>query len=309
MITAIDDKFHHEGSDDPMWNESMWFGFSIPERNINAFVYAWHRPNMGLSCGGPALWDESGAHTYDCLFYDWNWMQATPRDAEATTFRLDNSFGIEAVEPLKTYDFVYDAHGCRLDLRWEAAIEPHTVGTDAEMTEAGKGHYEQHGRMTGTIELDGEVLKIDSGSCHDRSWGPRRLVNMPGGDFSWAVADDGSAFHVISFNDGPDNKVIGGYLFRDGVIGALVSGRRSVVRDSHARPLTAVVDAIDTLGRTLHAEAECTNCLDWHLYPDQFEWYCLAAWRFDGLLAYGDIQEFHPVREARQLIIDARGRK
>ncbi len=36
-LGAADEVFHPAG-DDPNWNESGWFGFSIPERDINGFV-------------------------------------------------------------------------------------------------------------------------------------------------------------------------------------------------------------------------------------------------------------------------------
>ena len=59
----------------PFWNESGWFGFNIPDRDINGFVYYFHDVRTGVSGGGPALWDPSGQEVYDCLFYDWRWHQ------------------------------------------------------------------------------------------------------------------------------------------------------------------------------------------------------------------------------------------
>jgi hypothetical protein len=36
-IGAADEVFHPAG-DDADWNESGWFGFNIPQRDINGFV-------------------------------------------------------------------------------------------------------------------------------------------------------------------------------------------------------------------------------------------------------------------------------
>src|SRR3954465_4706832 len=47
VLTPADDRIH-EGSDDPMWNESAWFGFMIPEFNLMGGVHFHHRPNMNL---------------------------------------------------------------------------------------------------------------------------------------------------------------------------------------------------------------------------------------------------------------------
>jgi hypothetical protein len=68
MTQPGDDSFHPRSST-PYWNESAWFGFMIPERRIDGWVYMWHRPNMGLSAGGAALWDPTFEDTYSCLLY------------------------------------------------------------------------------------------------------------------------------------------------------------------------------------------------------------------------------------------------
>lgn len=43
MLRPEDDSFHR-GSDDPWWNESAWFGFMVPERELSGYVYMYHRP-------------------------------------------------------------------------------------------------------------------------------------------------------------------------------------------------------------------------------------------------------------------------
>ena len=71
LIRPEDDYFHHgTRTDNPFWNESAWFPFHVPERELCGFVYMNHRPNMNFSMTGVALWDPSGEQTYDCLYYD-----------------------------------------------------------------------------------------------------------------------------------------------------------------------------------------------------------------------------------------------
>ncbi len=89
-IGEADEVFHPAGDDD-YWNESGWFGFSIPERDINGFVYYFHDVRTGVSGGGPALWDPSGEEPYDCLFYDWRWRQPPTGPLDFRDFRLPNS--------------------------------------------------------------------------------------------------------------------------------------------------------------------------------------------------------------------------
>ena len=44
--------------------------------------------------------------------------------------------------------------------------------SDTEMQFA-RGHYEQHHRATGTIEIDGDSTAFDGLGLRDHSWGPR----------------------------------------------------------------------------------------------------------------------------------------
>lgn len=81
MIRPEDDLLHRSanGADDPYWNESAWFGFTVPERTLTGWFYFYHRPNMGYTVGGVALWDPSGEHLWDCLHYDWGTTRQAPR--------------------------------------------------------------------------------------------------------------------------------------------------------------------------------------------------------------------------------------
>lgn len=313
FFVPADDLFHHRdpgalNNTDPLWNESLYFSFSVPERDINGFVYCFHRPNIGLSCGGPALWDSSGSTSWNCLYYDWNWLQALPADAEATTFQLESSMAVRAEEPLTRYAMSYDRNGFALNLEWTAAIEPHGMSVAGSMEQTGNGHYEQHGRIRGTVQLDGSTHEINCWSLHDRSWGPRRLGLMPGGNYSWAAADDGSAWHAVGFHpelDGANayrDEIIGGYLYRDSSIADLVSGNRNIIdRDSQGRPIEVIIEAKDALGRELHAEGRLLNWLDFNGYPDQMSIFGGALWRYDGQLAQGEDWTFYPLPEARRV--------
>src|SRR5277367_6132041 len=131
------DRFCTTSTDSVYWNESAWFSFSIPERGLHGFIYYFFRPNMKLFIGGPAMWDASGAHSYDCLYYDWYHLQAMPADAEKFNFVAANSLSVKVVEPLERYRLGYDANGFKLDLEWTAVAVPHHfLGMEVEATGA-----------------------------------------------------------------------------------------------------------------------------------------------------------------------------
>ena len=50
---GVADEVFHPAGDDEHCCESGWFGFAIPERDINGFVYYFHDVRTGISGGGP----------------------------------------------------------------------------------------------------------------------------------------------------------------------------------------------------------------------------------------------------------------
>jgi hypothetical protein len=45
QLGPLDDSFHAPQTPDPLWNETTWFSFSVPERAIQGYVYPWVRPS------------------------------------------------------------------------------------------------------------------------------------------------------------------------------------------------------------------------------------------------------------------------
>src|SRR5277367_4043237 len=127
----FEDESFFRNSDNPYWNDSSFNGFSIPEREIDGWVYVWHRPNMNLTAAGVALWDPNGSQRQDCLYYHWFNFNPLPSDADMFNFELENGLSMELLEPLRQYRAQYKSEECQLDLTWTAANEPqilHTYG-------------------------------------------------------------------------------------------------------------------------------------------------------------------------------------
>lgn len=321
MISTRDEYFH-ERTDNPHWNESGWFGFNVPEREINGWVYAYHRPNMNYTLGGVAIWDPSGEQTWDCLFHDWHDTMALSPEHEMFDFEAENSLRMQCVEPLRTHRLGYDAEGCELDLEWNAIMAPYDSGLASISKDWGGGHFEQGGRIKGTIKLaslGGEELEIDCFSNRDHSWGPRKVTpNTPRGDFPWAIASETHGFHLTARGDlpagedpvdGSTESIISGWYMRDGEVGELSSGtRRCVERSDDGRPLRVVLEAEDSLGRDFAAEGRCVNWLHWPGYPHYFQWWSLAKWAFDGVSAWGDISDWYPTHQSRRWLRARRAR-
>ena len=319
MIRPEDDQFH-ERSGDPYWNESAWFGFQLPERDMTGFVYFYHRPNMHYSVGGVAFWDPTGDRTYNCRYHDWGDTYAMAEGTDMFDFSLPNGLTVARDEPLQSFDISYHngdwygGKGCELDLRWEAFREPHLTGNPPGTREWGlaKGHFEQPGRISGTANLGGQRIEIDALSQRDHSWGPRALRADGRGHFTWALASQNSGFQVFSGCEvppeqdpvfGTTERISAGWYLRDGELGSLESGELSTVeRGADGRPLRIEITARDDLGRTLETTGWAKNMLAWHGYPFLMLWWAQFEWDLDGQSAFGEEQDYHPLQHHRHAV-------
>ena len=304
MVRPEDDSFH-DSHGDPYWNESAYFTFLVPERKIDGVVYFWHRPNMNLSAGGLALWDPSGEEAYDCLLYEFSYFNALPESADMFRCTLDNGLSVECPEPLESYGLSFKGDGGALDLSWEGFMEPWEWNPPSrgDLGSFGHGHYQQGGRVTGTVTVRGETLAVDCLGIRDHAWGPRPLHLAPWtrGGYEWAHASEGNSFMVASASRLPvdEDPIVGttepvmfGWYIRDGVLGNLTSGERRVERGDGGRPLRFSIDAKDDHDRDLHAEGTFENVLRWQGPYPWFSFWSLTRCQFDGHEAWGDSQDF-----------------
>ena len=320
MIVPEDDHFHPR-SDDPYWNESAWFAFNIPERSLSGFVYFFHRPNMRYTTGGAAVWDPSGEEIYDCLYYDMGNVFPMPPGCDMYDFSLPNGLTVECIEPLRKFtlryggnDSYYTAAGCQMDLTWESFLPPHRTGQPEGQQEwaPAKQHYEQPGRMKGTVTVGGETLQVDCWSMRDHSWGVRKLVKNPRGFFPWGIASEKSGFQVYAMSDLPIEsdpvsgvplRIAAGWYLKDGMYGTLTSGEcRTTERRPDGRPLRMEMSAVDSLGRMLRVTGRAKNCLSTVLYPFMMQWWVMFEWELDGQTCYGENMDFMPIHQARRFM-------
>lgn len=307
MSTNLDiDRFCPTATEDPYWNESCWFSFSIPEREIHGMVYYFFRPNMNLLMGGPVLWDGSGAHPWDCLYYDWHHFQTMP-EGEKFDFRSHTSLEVRVLEPRRRYALRYDQPDFAMDLTW-TAIEPphHFLGMEIEatgMSAENRMHLEQMGRAAGTVTLRGETLAVDSYALRDTSWGVRQMDGVKRGSYFWAIADDDNAFHAQVMGEGNEMRVVGGFLKLDGMTYSLVGGRRLVTEMGTVTPRRFDLTLIDEKGRKLDVNARSCSDLMVNFYPRvQVVWSLLEADFGGGRTGWGDIQEFQPMEQFRAMV-------
>jgi hypothetical protein len=310
VTSEVADHFNMNITGDPYWSESSWFSWHIPEKNINGSFYNHFRPNMNCMLAGPFMWDLSGEHAWDCLYWDWQAMRTPPQgrygvDYDKYDFETPWSMSIRTLEPLKRYQLRYDKNDFRLDLVFEATCEPNEIGRKAEhgLKNAYNFHFEQPGRIKGVVELGGERYEVDSYSIRDGSHGPRFLEVVTPGGYTWSTADDRTGWHALAVDPRGerDCEVVGGYILRDGKMSSIVKGVRRVAARKGPRPSEVEITAEDELGRRLHATGRVRVPSTFTPFPDRGMYWQQFAWDYDGFEnAVGEDQEYYGIQDFRR---------
>lgn len=304
--------FNMDYNNNPYWTESLWFSWGIPERNIHGYFWAHFRPNMNLLNAGPAMWDPSGKHVWEFLYYDFQLMRPMPEGRygiDYNKFDFETPWGMytHTIDPLRKYKFGYQRNEFTLDLVFECTAEPYLMSggtnTNAELKRGAKMHFEQPGRITGMVKLDGEHFDVDCFGIRDGGHGARHLEETPPGAYTWSTADDKTSWQTMVLNTDRtrDSQVLAGYLLREGQMAPLVRGVRRVVERTGPQPNVLEVKAEDSLGRQLHAIGRAKAPAKAAFFPERAQWWSMFKWEYDGFTdAVGEDQEFYSLHDFRR---------
>lgn len=202
---------------------------------------------------------------------------------------------VRCIEPGKKWAFSYDGeaqelHGgqpvrVKLDAEFDATGRIFEFGHDVdagvmadaiarekwtrayfeELQANDQVHYEQPGRATGTLLLDGEEIALDLPAMRDHSFGKRDWGYMNRHFWLMALMEDGRQLNanMVSY---PVLKLMTGY-YEDGgkVTGVAAASIREDVVKPHEVPETFAFDAKLTDGRAL-----CVKCRCEEVFPFPF---------------------------------------
>jgi hypothetical protein len=282
-LTAADDRHHEVADPHPLWTETTWWGFLVPERAIGGMIYTLFRPNLGVASLQVSVWDADAVEPWRVPYHREQWHLPFP-DTDLDDTEV-GGLRIKVVEPLRRYELGYrDGEALELDLAYEA------VSTHAPLAEHEAGHVDQLCRVTGRLTLSGDVVDVDALAVRDRSWYVRDDTrSLQAGYVYGAAADD---HHFLAFThpegDDPESPVVGGYLVRDGELAALTGGTRTVVRRRRGHPDEVNVVAIDARGRTVEVAGRVSASLASQSTPGMFAWMSIVDWTIDGRPGHGE---------------------
>lgn len=289
----------HGVSDSFYENETFWFSFFVPERAMGAWLYSGIRQNAGVSTGGMFVWDDSATQPADLPFYEsFSWLKA-PTELGPDRVSLPNGITITTIEPGMVYDLAHTDRGrTSVQLRFEGLEPPVPLRAGAPPYPTAS-HFDQTGRASGHLVLEGERIEIDCFAMRDRSWGPRTERGYPRVGYTWLADRDTSVLAFSRPVDGVD-EVYAGYLRRDGKVSRLVSGQRTVDRDPHEGWVAAMtIDAVDEQGNQVSVTGESRS----RMVLSGATNVCVNSvmlWQVDGREVHGEDQDVWSMKEWRQ---------
>ena len=153
------------------------------------------------------------------------------------------------------------------------------------------------------VRRHGVEYPIDCFSMRDTSYGAREYESLSTGGYFWGISEN-SSFHALCMDTkewGREAKCIGGYIYQDGTLSSLASGKRTVLEFGQFGPSKVLFEGTDKLGRSMRATGTIDPGLVFTGYTDHTVVWSLAEWDWDGVKHWGDNQEFRPAEPFRQL--------
>ena len=227
MTAAADpaDELFHPVGDHPAWSESYYFNFVDPDTGVGAFTRMGFRPNDGWADALHAVYLPDGrvAFTYGRR------TDLTPAVVD-TLGPVDPAVGnltLRRGEAFRRWDIVYSGEAQDMDdptvmlaatrdrpAGVEAAPRSSTWTSPSRRSAAphyavggAQGHFEQTGRVSGTIRLGDEQWDVNGYGVRDKSWGPRTW-QAPSGTAAKAAGpaavEQGCFLNWFSMNFGAD---------------------------------------------------------------------------------------------------------
>ena len=289
--------------EDASATETQGLLFSVPDQGITCMGYFWHQPRRRLVTGGCMAWQGKKPFILPCELMDMrNYMSDDVLANDIGDYRLVMGYRAQVIEPRRRLRMTYEdeARGNAFDVELEAimplAMAPH-----------GR-HFEQAMRTRGWIRLRGKRYDVDGYSIRDRTWGEARgeapvptppigwLNGIFGDDFAFSATvidhPDLDPIWKDHFEIAADRTLLSGWVWRDGEVVAIASGRKKTTYDTSTLiPERVAFDFIDARGREYAASCESVNAAPTNTWMNLHAPVYLARWRCNGRDGWGESQD------------------
>ena len=304
VCVDADDYFHPQEFNPPgaSVTETYYFTFSIPEQRINAFIYLWLHPNLGVLSGGVHVYQGRKTHYLGAEYYNWlDYLDASEHiNGDNGSVSLPNGFGLKIKQPFHEHELTFEdkAANTRFHLIQCAAM-PAAV-------RSGNKHFEQNMKVEGELVLRGKKHRVECFGVRDRSWGEHRPEgHMQVPPYTWITIGSADwALNVASFDDMkqyphhdgsikiPPRLFSDGWVYRDGTLTRITSCTRKTIRDDELIP-QHLVEVTDKLGRNYHLHGKTVAACMVVGWKNSLQQQTLMSWDVDGVSRWGESQDVH----------------
>ncbi|MBI1180045.1 MAG: hypothetical protein GC201_05765 [Alphaproteobacteria bacterium] len=283
--------------------ETSYFGFNIPEKQLNGEIYVWFHPALRVMSASVYIWRGIRRSTLACDYVNHFHFLPFPGgdidDYEIAPLGLR----IRVMEPLEALEITCKDPERNVSFRLvQKAIMP-------PAGRPGGFHFTQAMKVDGELNLHGEQFVVDGYFSRDRSWGQERhevARSMP--PLSWMVGifGDDLAFHVLAFDDpalGPETadvfaspppgrNLIWGYVWRGGTLLPVKRAGLLTTREPDGlAPRVKQMEVEDAGGQVHRIRGTVDARMPWQTWQNMNVYFCLTRWEWDGRIGWGDTQD------------------
>ncbi|PNG24575.1 DUF7064 domain-containing protein [Methylocella silvestris] len=318
MIGAADAEFHPADPDKLNWAETNFFGFYNAEERLNIGVYALFRTNLRTVNSTICMNSGFAITPWEADYVDYQSVIPMAPDCSLLDYRLANGLHIRCVEPNMVWEIKFDdGEGTLIDVVYRSimpAFDIHDPDMDPMVGRhdgdfawgtAYNGHFDQTGHYQGSVTLRGRTIPIDCISTMDHSWGPRPERGAPNMSWLHAHFSKDLAVHAIFSFDPEQNglrlSLTHGYVVERGEIFGLKAGSGQAVRrrDRYAESVELLL--VDRADREWRLSAKGLTSFPWQCWANMVSFNVLGRWETNGLVGYGEIQDFFELPQLTRL--------
>lgn len=320
MIHDSDADFHTPTSDDPTWAETNYFGFYVPEANLNVGVYALFRANVGVVISTVALNSRFVTAPWQADYWDPQHHLRIPQPANLQDYSLANGLSVRCLDPNRVWEVSFDnGEDISLSFRFTALTVPFDIhdpdqdpivaatlaASQEDSTfawgEAYAGHFDLSGTVKGQVTLRGKTYDVDCVSTMDHSWGLR--AEHQDHPMSWLHAhfsEDYAIHGIFDFDPsgGPDAPteltLTHGYVVDGGELYGIAEAKGRTIREGYYAK-SVELELTDSRGRKHRLTGLGRTSFPWQAGPGTVGFNVLAEWRHSAdpeARGWGEIQDF-----------------
>lgn len=255
----------HPQTEDSFWQESWYFNFSDPKAGVWGLTRIGYRPSKNTADGLLIVFIDGKAEILyapvSCQLDDTKTVTIDPPGSLKTKGLI-----YKCESPLKVWHLQTKHDNVTLNLRFESTTPTYifpSLAAQSTKTPA-SDHYEQSGRVSGSITWQGKEKHISGTGQRDHSWGPRDWSGI--GDWEWLSGqfESGWCFNFWAVGQGRERTVTGFVGYPDKNI-AIVDGQVTWLGNAK-KPRGAKVLLI--LEDGTHRELDYFVQGHWPLYKD-----------------------------------------